>query len=494
MSDWLPILRRTGVSVLFQSYINQGYQDSYYQELLGVPVGLGSHRYVHGWVIIHGPEADAFASHFLPRLHDPAYVAYFLRKCSHLADTLLTVGRELSARDHHPTDRAVILFDFMRFSSHSIRMMPFLNTMVFVQDELESRLRESLGSYFGLAADDPELSARLQDFMAQGTQMPMASRAMEELGRIARAVTDCYPRLAEQLRVDPRSLNFADVQTSAPNVAARAAAYLDAYDFLTTNYYVGAPTTWPDFCEQLGGFMSRQHQAATAQRVEADMTDLPEADRALIEVAQELQYLREYRLEALYKSGRDARGLLLAICVVLGTSYSELLSLTFHEIQQALTAKIPVDLSVVHGRMRGYASTVHQGTTAIVVGEEIVALGEDLPVAGSHVDSLFGVTAYPGDFTGPIRIVTELADVDAVRAGDVLAAPMTMPYHVPAMARAGAVITDEGGILSHAAIVARELRIPCIVGLNTVTTAFEDGDTVRVHAAPVGGVVERAGL
>ncbi len=66
---------------------------------------------------------------------------------------------------------------------------------------------------------------------------------------------------------------------------------------------------------------------------------------------------------------------------------------------------------------------------------------------------------------------------------------MTMPYHVPAMARSGAILTDEGGILSHAAIVARELQVPCIVGLGSATTSFPDGTPVKVRARGSTGVV-----
>lgn len=59
---------------------------------------------------------------------------------------------------------------------------------------------------------------------------------------------------------------------------------------------------------------------------------------------------------------------------------------------------------------------------------------------------------------------------------------MTSPEYVPAMKRSGAVITDEGGLLSHAAIVARELGKPCIVGTKIATKVLKDGDLVEVDA------------
>jgi pyruvate,water dikinase len=82
-------------------------------------------------------------------------------------------------------------------------------------------------------------------------------------------------------------------------------------------------------------------------------------------------------------------------------------------------------------------------------------------------------------------------EVDKVRNGDVLVSPMTDPYYVPAMVRAGAIVTDEGGILSHAAIVSRELGIPCIVGTGNATSALRDGELVQVDASGDVGYVRR---
>src|SRR4051812_16826454 len=160
-SPWLPILRRKGVSVLFQSYINQGYKDDYYQEILGVPGGLGSHRYVDGWVIIHTGESEVFTSTFIPRLDEPAYVQYFLGRCADLSNDLLAFGTAHRDRSYAAEDTATLLFDFMAFSSRSIRLMPFLNTMVFVQDAVEQRLRDRLSQRYSVGKDDPDLDARM---------------------------------------------------------------------------------------------------------------------------------------------------------------------------------------------------------------------------------------------------------------------------------------------------------------------------------------------
>jgi pyruvate,water dikinase len=95
---------------------------------------------------------------------------------------------------------------------------------------------------------------------------------------------------------------------------------------------------------------------------------------------------------------------------------------------------------------------------------------------------LTGRVASPGKVVAVARIVLDLREVDRVGPGEVLVTRMTDPNCVPAMRRAGAVVTDLGGILCHAAIVARELGIPCIVGTREATKLLLDGDFVEVDA------------
>jgi pyruvate,water dikinase len=79
-------------------------------------------------------------------------------------------------------------------------------------------------------------------------------------------------------------------------------------------------------------------------------------------------------------------------------------------------------------------------------------------------------------------VVVSAKYISKVQKGDVLVAPMTRPEHLPAMRRAAAIITDEGGITCHAAIVSRELGIPCIIGTKIATKVLQDGQTVEVDA------------
>ncbi|WP_293032578.1 phosphoenolpyruvate synthase [Natronococcus sp.] len=105
---------------------------------------------------------------------------------------------------------------------------------------------------------------------------------------------------------------------------------------------------------------------------------------------------------------------------------------------------------------------------------------ESATEAGTGDVIVDGLGSSPGRVSGAARIVTKLDELDKVGEGDIIVTEMTMPDMVPAMKRAAGIITDEGGMTSHAAIVSRELGVPAIVGTTNATTTLEDGQVVTL--------------
>ena len=98
-----------------------------------------------------------------------------------------------------------------------------------------------------------------------------------------------------------------------------------------------------------------------------------------------------------------------------------------------------------------------------------------------------GLPASPGIGRGKVKLIKDISEINLVEEGDVLVTAMTNPDMVPAMRKCAGVVTDEGGRTCHAAIVSRELQIPCIVGAKNATKSLKTGDTVTVDA--VRGIV-----
>jgi pyruvate,water dikinase len=113
------------------------------------------------------------------------------------------------------------------------------------------------------------------------------------------------------------------------------------------------------------------------------------------------------------------------------------------------------------------------------------------------ITELKGVSANPGIVRGVARILLA-NDIEESRRfrtsfaqGEILVTEMTQPNIMDIAKRAGGIVTDEGGMLSHAAIISREFRIPCVVGTHKATKVLKDGDMVEVDAEK--GVVKVLG-
>ncbi|MCL2143148.1 MAG: phosphoenolpyruvate synthase [Methanomassiliicoccaceae archaeon] len=109
-----------------------------------------------------------------------------------------------------------------------------------------------------------------------------------------------------------------------------------------------------------------------------------------------------------------------------------------------------------------------------------------------------GLGASPGLATGTVRFYDDGMSLDIVKDGDVLVTTMTMPDMVPAMSRAVAIVTDEGGMTCHAAIISRELGTPCVVGTGDATSTLKDGMIVTVDGTAgvvyMGDIVRTNGM
>lgn len=118
-------------------------------------------------------------------------------------------------------------------------------------------------------------------------------------------------------------------------------------------------------------------------------------------------------------------------------------------------------------------------TTVSQTAKTVKSAKNEIKIAQTPIFS--GSPASPGTGTGSVRILKSPKEIGKVKKGDILVAPMTSPDFVPAMKKSSAIITDQGGQTSHAAIVSRELGIPCVVGAREATRILKDGQIVTVN-------------
>jgi pyruvate, water dikinase len=131
---------------------------------------------------------------------------------------------------------------------------------------------------------------------------------------------------------------------------------------------------------------------------------------------------------------------------------------------------------------------IEHGRVSLVQSRPITTLGtprvEAAPTSAVALGAVLvhGLPAAPGLVAGRVRVLHAPSDGDRLEAGEILVAPMTNPDWMPVIRRSAALVTDSGGMTCHAAIVARELAVPCVVGARRATEVLHDGMLVTVDA------------
>ncbi len=135
-----------------------------------------------------------------------------------------------------------------------------------------------------------------------------------------------------------------------------------------------------------------------------------------------------------------------------------------------------------HGVLQIYNGDTHTSVT-LDYPEAIRAFKEaKAAVFADASRELKGQIAMKGHVTGVVKLVNSTKDFAKFEAGDILVSAMTRPELMPVIRKAGGIITDEGGITCHAALISRELKIPCVTGTQQATSVLRDGDRVELDA------------
>lgn len=147
-----------------------------------------------------------------------------------------------------------------------------------------------------------------------------------------------------------------------------------------------------------------------------------------------------------------------------------------------------VKKKVVQSRKKLYFLFSQKGRTQIWTGNAgrklifDLAKSQKIRIPAPQVSRILGTTAYPGIMRGKATVISDFRKLSMRNKIQIIITPMTEPRMIPYLRKVKGIVTDEGGLTSHAAILAREMKIPCLVGTKIATKVFKDGDVVEVNA------------
>lgn len=171
-------------------------------------------------------------------------------------------------------------------------------------------------------------------------------------------------------------------------------------------------------------------------------------------------------------------------------SAEEIRYLTYSEILEYIdnSKYLPPKETLEDRKKIFFASYRKVGKETYLSGKEAereiskLKLFKDIDASVEQVSEFFGQVAYKGKVAGKAVLIFKREDMNKFKDGEIIVSPMTEPGYIPIMKKARAIVTDEGGMLCHAAIVAREMKKPCIIGTKIATKVLKDGDLVEIDA------------
>ncbi len=229
------------------------------------------------------------------------------------------------------------------------------------------------------------------------------------------------------------------------------------------------------FLEMFFGYES-SHRA-----IKVSVNFLPEKD--LQELLPKLTEARLYAEPVYAETEKFMRKFSKQLSKQVGIAAELILCMTKDEFPEFLkTGKAP-SIKILQDRFDSSAVLFTKGGNCrIVTGKEVGNIETDLNSSLLNKKIINGTTAYPGFVRGTARVILDTQKKNKFNKGDILVTEMTRPEYLSLVEKSAAFITDAGGMLCHAAITARELQKPCIVGLEVATKVLQNGDMVEVDA------------
>jgi len=178
-----------------------------------------------------------------------------------------------------------------------------------------------------------------------------------------------------------------------------------------------------------------------------------------------------------------------AIANELGLERDDFFMMTYHEVLKSYKEKgVVVSRDQIKARHECFVIGILDNKEIIISGQEaqdLVSFFDTVP----QTHEIKGRTACEGVVEGKVRVIKDPSQFKEFEKGEILVTSMTTPDFVVIMGKAAAIVTDEGGLSCHAAIVSREMEVPCIIGTDVATKILKTGDMVKVDATR--GVVEK---
>jgi phosphohistidine swiveling domain-containing protein len=456
--DW-QLIFEAKVPVLFQWNIFAGEKKKYFKKVLDLDICFENGKYIDGKIFYDNNEFAKFAKFFSQKIdEDQNFIGKYIEQYSQKTTQLVVASEEIG-KNHQD-----LLSGYRKYQNAIFETMPFMSTPIIFDRYLEKNIDKLLKEAVGIETKDERETI---------------------IGQLIIPKKESF-----FVQKNKRLVKLAVKRSKGKNIDTEIKKFVKDFGWMGSNFYLGGFLTRKNIEKEITQIMKegpedklvkiRQTTKKKEEKYNQALNKIKEHKKLVkvVKYAQELIYLQTYKMDVLFIGHYHVYPLLKSIAEKFNYPIDNLFYLTGNEILGGLKNNQVHEKSEINQRKEKFA--------LIKKGSKIQLLsGNNTPSDEEKKEDqikITGTIANQGRATGKAKIVKGVKDIGKVNWGDILISPMTDPKLITAISKSAGIITNLGGMLCHAAIVSREMGIPCIVGTGKATKVFEDGDNVELNA------------
>ncbi len=387
------------------------------------------------------------------------YANSLIKRCIEQGNDLITISKKVQKESERNIDKDKMYELLNAYITAASNYMIFQNIALF-----EESIAEITKDLVSRDSKNNEEAIKLNNLITTPSMLTAAEKERDDFLKICSAVNS--EKLLEE--------------------------HTKRYGWLSLRFFVGEPWTKEYVISKIKDKVIAkeeltnrlEHRENVEKMISLATKNFSQKDKETVKLIRDMVYLRTQRTDYFQESSYYIQPLLKKIAKELEVTYSELLYLSAQEILLALKNKLNYS-EIIQKRKIAFLVVFDQDKDIILESDVAIKYVSEIPILNRDVikvKEVSGKVAYPGSARGRVRIIKVDKDNSSFLKGEILVSIMTTPNLTPSMEKAAAIITDEGGITCHAAIFAREMKKPCIIGTKIATKVFKDGDLVEVDA------------
>lgn len=436
--------------------------------------------------VYESPESmGEYRNYVIPKLRDKKFRDTFVSKYREADVRLLKCCRAIRFKDYAKTSLAECTKDLKEFTELFRFKFGIYGLPKFTDLAIQDILPEIIGTK-----------------MPQEDQMVLSkpithSEYVVERTRFLKIIREIKERGLEKLFQKPSLEVVEELGRFHPELYFKIETHAFEFEWLNANNHHVQPVSIDCLIDNIKNGLRDETAEKELEHLENDIPETLKTQKKLLasyalspkakgimDFIQNLNELNESRKSAMAKAILWSYPLFQTLAFRLKTDAISLRQLTAEEMQTVIKRGklIPAERKLMAERLDYYFCKLEKGVITHAGGSKARMLAErELGKTDyTSITELSGRVAQPGNVKGVARVILSEPQVNELREGEILVASMTDPNMVSAMKRAAAIVTDEGGITCHAAIVSRELGVPCIIGTKIATKIFKTGDKIEV--------------